>query len=614
MVARPGRTLAATSPPVLATAALAVALIAAGVALEIPWLPIDELEAVSSARDLGSGGAGAGLVFPLLLWLPAHLLPAGALLSIAKIVAALAAVATLLPAYALARRRAEPRIAAAAAVAATVGPAALYGTTALPDTFALLAATSALAAAARDRPRAAIALAILAALTRPWFLPLPVALWHALSPPLQRRRLLQWPGAAVFALGAGAAFGAYALVGADSISDVLRAAAGSLALAALATGIVPWVLAWAVWGAEDVRRLLGPVTVAAAIGAAFAGAADGSGVDERPALVLVPLLLALAVAALDDGLDLPRARRAAVGVVLLAVALPWPFEAADAGMLAAALARHLPSHALLVAVVAALAVAPLLRPRRLLPAVAAGAAVVVAGSAAAWVDAAGAVGDLRPFAPSPRTSVDDAVGNGADVTWLLLPAEGEARGLAEARLWNRSLRRVIRIDPEGANPATGAIGPRRVGLALTSALAGRVGGEVVARTPYGSVLRVDGPARASEVVIGRYSDGWSGGETTYRRFSGPARESKLTVTASRELWTGADRPSRVIVDVTDERGNPFSERFAELHTHEAVNLELPTPPPPFQAIVRITPTFSPADLGGSDSRQLGAVLTFAYDG
>ena len=257
---------------------------------------------------------------------------------------------------------------------------------------------------------------------------------------------------------------------------------------------------------------------------------------------------------------------------------------------------------------------PAREPPRVRPALAVAVAVVAASAVAGWVHAVDASRELARFAPAPRTSIDDAVGSGADVTWLLLPSEGDPRGIAEARLWNRSIRNVVRVGLERADPNSGSLTRRRFGLVLTSALAPSVIGDVVARTPYGSVLRLNGPPRAQEVVLGRYRDGWSGGETTYRRFGGPPRESTLIVTASRELWSGPHVPGRVIVDVIDARGNPFSERAAPVRPKAPVRLEVPTPPPPFQAIVRVAPTFSPADFGGSDARQLGAVLSFAYEG
>jgi hypothetical protein len=43
-----------------------------------------------------------------------------------------------------------------------------------------------------------------------------------------------------------------------------------------------------------------------------------------------------------------------------------------------------------------------------------------------------------------------------------------------------------------------------------------------------------------------------------------------------------------------------------------VTVDVPVPPPPFEAIVRVTPTFSPSEFGSSDPRQLGAVLGFRY--
>jgi hypothetical protein len=36
------------------------------------------------------------------------------------------------------------------------------------------------------------------------------------------------------------------------------------------------------------------------------------------------------------------------------------------------------------------------------------------------------------------------------------------------------------------------------------------------------------------------------------------------------------------------------------------------PPPPFQIAMTIQPTFSPAEFGATDSRQLGAQITFKY--
>ena len=159
---------------------------------------------------------------------------------------------------------------------------------------------------------------------------------------------------------------------------------------------------------------------------------------------------------------------------------------------------------------------------------------------------------------------------------------------------------------------TGVLDDRRVGLALASRT--HVGGRLVARTPYGVVTRVDGAPRLADSVGGEYTDGWSGGQTTYTRFTGPPKKSALRVTISRAAWTGRDRPGKVAIDVAPLGGQPFAERLTEIHAGQTTSLDVPVPPPPFTAIVRIYPTFSPAEFGGTDTRQLGAVLGFHYAG
>jgi hypothetical protein len=607
------------SPGTLALACFAVALTATALGLSTPWLPLDEAGVVQAARDLGEGPARAGLLYPLLLWIPAHVLSAGALLAVGKVLAAVAWAALAVPAYVLARTVASPRLAGAATVVVVAGPGAVYGTTVLPDALATLLGVCSLAAAARGSRRTAVALALGAALARPWLLPLAPAVALALATPHERGRLWRWPGAAALAFVAPALYLAYAATGAESFAAVLRGGLGSLALVTLACGVVPWVLAWAVRPGPDVdplRTLLLGVTVAAAVGAGFASAGSSGGrVDERAALILLPLLCALAAAALEHGVDRGALPFAAVSAPLLVVSLPWPLSE-EGGTLAAALFRHLgSSHLVLIVVVTLLATLPLVPASRALgAALAVAVACVGANAAAAWNDAADLSREVRRLVSPPRSTIDAAVGADADVLWAVRNDEGSAQGIAATQLWNRSLRRVVRVDPDTADPQTGVLSPQSAEFVLVSGLAGAIGGQAVARTQYGTILRVNGPPRVTEAISGRYSDGWSGGETTYRRFFGPPSESTLTVTASRSGWTGPDKPARVVVDVATSSGVPFSERVVEIHSKETHTLVVPVPPPPFTAIVRIAPTFSPAEFGGSDPRQLGAVLTFAYLG
>jgi hypothetical protein len=594
-----------TSPALLGAAALFVALVAVGVALRTPWLPIEEAGAVQGARDLGAEPARAGLLWQVLLWLPAHLLSAGAFLGFAKIVATLAWVALAVPSHALGRRCGLDRTAAAVVAALSVlCCGSVCATTILPDTIALLLAVGALAAAAHDRRGFALGLAVAAALTRPWLAPLAPALLWALASHDQRVAVRRWPGAVLFAVAAGAVYAAYALSDAASFGALVRAGMASLGLAALAVGVVPGVAAWG--ATSPLRRLLGPAVLAAGLSGALAGGGGPVRAEDRASLFVVPLVLALAATALR-GLDRRRARIAAWGVTALVVPLPWPLPEAEGGVLTGALWRHVHSHPLLIVVVAALAFLPLyVRPSR---ALAVGAALLVAASAAAWSDAAHRSHDLRLGVPLPRSQLDDAVGRGAHVVWALT-GNADPNAVAEAQLWNRSLRRVVRVDPATADPTTGVLDERSTEYALGAV---PIVGEQVATIPLGTVSRVNGPLRAAELVSGLYPDGWSGFQTTYTRLAGPKRNSTLAITVSRKTWTGPDKPAQVSADAAPIGGQPFAERVTTIHGGETTTLRVPVPPPPFQVTVRVSPTFSPAELGaGSDTRQLGALLTFAY--
>ena len=51
-----------------------------------------------------------------------------------------------------------------------------------------------------------------------------------------------------------------------------------------------------------------------------------------------------------------------------------------------------------------------------------------------------------------------------------------------------------------------------------------------------------------------------------------------------------------------------------VHSNGAHTFVLPVPPAPFRVEVQVTPTFSPAQFGHADTRQLGAQLAFAPAG
>jgi hypothetical protein len=93
----------------------------------------------------------------------------------------------------------------------------------------------------------------------------------------------------------------------------------------------------------------------------------------------------------------------------------------------------------------------------------------------------------------------------------------------------------------------------------------------------------------------------------------------MTVRASREGWTGADTPSSVTISagpVAMVNGEPTLARKTAVrnwvvHSGQTRTFDLPVPPPPFRIEVAVSPTFSPAQFGQPDARQLGVQLSFA---
>jgi hypothetical protein len=109
-----------------------------------------------------------------------------------------------------------------------------------------------------------------------------------------------------------------------------------------------------------------------------------------------------------------------------------------------------------------------------------------------------------------------------------------------------------------------------------------------------------------------------GGTAAYVQYVG-ARRGQVEVTLSRTSWSGPDVPGHAVVrigplvvqDGTATIAKVTAERTATIHARQSRTVTLPTPPPPFRVEVSISPTFSPAQFGLGDTRQLGAQVSFA---
>lgn len=603
-----------------------------GAALPDAWLPVEEAAALQHARGDESAQPSNGVLYPLLLAPAARSLSPSGAHRFAKAVSAVLWALTAIPAFLLARRLVPSGTALVVTTLALVAPGSVYATAAVADGLALLLALLSMSLLVRASERAsrrdlvgALLLATLAAFARPWFVVLPPALLIAYELPRNSAQsFLRWPRSLVFA---GLAAGAYLLLATTapevgsalaSPGQSLRAGAASLAVVALGAGLVPWLLA--VSGARPFASrpetaLLAVCAPALAV-AAGVFAASGDGLDERPLLALVPLVLALAASVWVRGVS--RFRPAAyVGgfVVLAALALPTLGRAAsERGAGLSLVAPNGASKAVLVLVVAvavgvALALLRLL-PRRPVVFAAAVALVLLVEHVAAWSSVRSESRALAASEPAPRGWVDRNAGSGARVFVVGPPGAFDQRAFAQLILWNRAIRGVHTLDLAAADPANGFLSVADSDVVLVRG-AELVGTEI-ARSRAGVLLRVPQPQQVAETIDGLYADGWSGDNATYRRFAGPSKPGTVRVLVSRLNWGGEDRPADVRVDSGPLNATGEQRAHIVIHAGKEYTLEIPVPPPPFQIAITVQPTFAPAEFGAGDARQLGAQITFTY--
>lgn len=413
--------------------------------------------------------------------------------------------------------------------------------------------------------------------------------------------------------------------------------------------------------ARAFRSLLAAAIVAfglyTAVKAAYLSTVFATRIEERNLIYLAPLLFV----ATARWLERPRLRlgalAAAAGFVAYLIATtPLALDNvpyADAfGLAIAQMANRnlaFDAEAVRWTLAVALALSVLLvvgarlaaeRRRALRPLLFLSAALVLSWNLAGEVAAAKYAGDsgrriVRNF-PRPLSWLE-AITGGQPALYLGQNVDsGSALGVWLTEFWNPSLKRVWSLD--GTAPGPGPI--------LTPDLAAVDGrlypdpgvryvvvergieldGQVVARPPRSgrwTVYRLRGPLRLAHARTGVYADGWMGAESAYNQYATPGgRRGYLLVDVSRAAWRGPDKPGRVTIaigplvkgkDKQPHLGRVTAQRRLVIHSGMARRLVLPTPPPPFRAEVRVTPTFSPADYpGSSDRRRLGAQVGFSF--
>jgi hypothetical protein len=231
--------------------------------------------------------------------------------------------------------------------------------------------------------------------------------------------------------------------------------------------------------------------------------------------------------------------------------------------------------------------------------------------------------------------VDDAIGSDGEAGYIYGPSDSaNPHRLWQTEFWNLSVKDVYPLDADPVSSYSddeldvneaGRLVPKGSGesvdepYVLTDPNLGIVG-EVVARPGPLALVRVRPPLRIASSVDGLYADGWSGpqaGLTQYEPLPGGAR--RMQVRVSRAGWTGADVPGRVTIaagplrqtDGTPTLGEPTATREWTVHSGQTRTFDLPVPSAPFRVEVRVSPTFSPAQFGQGDTRELGVQLAFS---
>jgi hypothetical protein len=257
---------------------------------------------------------------------------------------------------------------------------------------------------------------------------------------------------------------------------------------------------------------------------------------------------------------------------------------------------------------------------------------------------AGAVGDVRNW-------VDRSVGTTPGRTAVLYtqdPNQWDSSSvLMQTQFWNRTIGPVYNIAgaselcplPErratinthtgvirfgdSAEPLAARTGPRRIRYLLAAANLDidakpvRTGGSALKRW---AIYPANGPLRLAAQTEGVAGDGWMGADAVYRRYATPGNAPGwVDVYLARTGWSGPDVPGHATIEVKRlahelAASAPYSRRRWVVHRLSARTLRLPAPAPPFEVRVRISPTFSPSQFGQTDTRQLGAQVSFSWSG
>jgi len=272
--------------------------------------------------------------------------------------------------------------------------------------------------------------------------------------------------------------------------------------------------------------------------------------------------------------------------------------------------------------------------RLLTPLAVGGALLVLSNSALGGISSYSKSFRVQSGAGDDVNWIDRRVGDDADVAALYMGAADPYRArstLLHTWFWNESLNTVFKtvaVDllslPQHNASVLGdgvlAPNPPRAGAeyAVTDHHT-VVAGTEIARTQEHVLYRAASPLRIVAQTEGVYADGWSGNSAVHTRYSAAGRRpGRVRVVLSRQGWKGPrNLPGNVKVEIGPFSLGPSGPVMADVTAARTGVLNgvaprsfvLPAPAPPYRIQVTVD-TFSPAEYGFSDPRQLGAQVSF----
>lgn len=636
-----------------------------------PWIfPDETLHARAAQSIAGAGSASIGPVSGVLY--SAVISPAWLFhdpvtsYNVAKLIGALVMSLAIIPAYLLARLYTGRVPAFAAAVASVAIPGMFYSSLLMQEAVAYPYAALVLYVLARGIKSAsrwwlvaAFVLGLLGPLIRPELVVLPIVvvvavlvwIWFGEWATRKRRDWTAWHWAAAGAAVVAVVFAAAALGAAVSVGwrvalqnpdDLIRYAALALGPFAAGVAILPVLAGPAVLSR---RSAFMPVFVAAFAGFLVYVAAKEAFLASRPdiyktndllgernLIYLSPLVFAAtAIWAERKRVNVWALAGATVVLVAVFASIPyvWAEDSAPHSPTVVSIS-HIASGLSHPAVRAALIVATVLAAGVLLLrstiALAAAALVVVGWSLTGEVNASNKSLDigqaLVDTQPRPLDWIDRAT-HGQPATYV-----GQAKlrtpEILSLAFWNPSLGRLVTL---GGEPVYGLIfethasrdgrlsDPSHADYVVSDQEV-EVAGQHLQKAKRWNLERVDGPVRLNAFEAGIWQDGWQEEMSAYTRFTPKeGRAARVSVYLSQKFGCGPKPFSNVEIRVVELASQRVTARRTPLLFRcRASSVTVPVPPPPFAVRTTIATTFVPAEVypGNTDTRHLGAIVTYKY--